>query len=212
MGMLVLFDVNETLSDLAPLAEAFGAAGASPEVANVWFASALRDGLAFTVTGEYRSFSAVGEALLRQMGLEDSIETIMSSFTSLSVHPDVVPGVSALYEAGHRLVTLSNGSASVADGLLSRAGIHDRFEMLLSVDDAGVWKPHRDAYHYALGRAGAATDEAVLVAVHPWDVHGAARAGLRTAWLDRSGTTYPDVFERPTWRIGALGELPATLA
>lgn len=33
----------------------------------------------------------------------------------------------------------------------------------------------------------------MLVAVHPWDIHGAA-AGLRTAWINRTGATYPSYF------------------
>ena len=31
----------------------------------------------------------------------------------------------------------------------------------------------------------------MLVAVHPWDIDGASRAGLVTAWLNRSGGPYP---------------------
>jgi 2-haloacid dehalogenase len=33
--------------------------------------------------------------------------------------------------------------------------------------------------------------------VHPWDIHGAKRAGLRAGWLDRQGGAYPEVFEPP---------------
>jgi 2-haloacid dehalogenase len=36
----------------------------------------------------------------------------------------------------------------------------------------------------------------MLVAVHPWDVDGAARAGLRTAWLNRKEAPYPAHFRR----------------
>ncbi len=34
--------------------------------------------------------------------------------------------------------------------------------------------------------------DAMLVAVHPWDIDGAARAGLATAWINRNGGVYPD--------------------
>jgi hypothetical protein len=37
---------------------------------------------------------------------------------------------------GLRLVTLTNGSADVADGLLTRAGLRGEFERLLSVEAA----------------------------------------------------------------------------
>lgn len=52
----------------------------------------------------------------------------------------------------------------------------------------------------------------LLVAVHPWDIHGAPRAGLRTAWLNRTGGSYPGHFETPEFIITALTELPAALA
>jgi 2-haloacid dehalogenase len=113
------------------------------------------------------------------------------------VHPDVAAGVEALGGLGIRLVTLSNGSAGVARGLLERAGLTDAFEALLSVEDAGAWKPHPDSYAHALDACGVPAADAMLVAVHPWDVDGAARAGLRTGWLNRGGSRYPGYFTAP---------------
>ena len=37
----------------------------------------------------------------------------------------------------------------------------------------------------------------MLVAVHPWDIDGAKRAGLRAAWVNRSGLPYPETFRDP---------------
>ncbi len=51
----------------------------------------------------------------------------------------------------------------------------------------------RVAYAYALGELGIEPAQAVLVAVHPWDIHGAHEAGLMTAWVDRSGVALPDL-------------------
>lgn len=51
----------------------------------------------------------------------------------------------------------------------------------------------------------------VLVAVHPWDVHGAARSGLRTVWLNRTGGSYPSYFQAPEFTVTALTELPSAL-
>jgi len=39
--------------------------------------------------------------------------------------------------------------------------------------------------------------ELVLIALHPWDIDGARRAGLRTGWLSRDGQTYPSFFLAP---------------
>ena len=49
--------------------------------------------------------------------------------------------------------------------------------------------------------------DAMLVAVHPWDIDGAARAGLATAWIDRTGAPYPEYFTAPDLAACSLVEL-----
>jgi len=67
-------------------------------------------------------------------------------------------------------VTLSNGSAEVADWLLSKADIRGELEHLLTVGDAGAWKPARATYAYAARACSVGSGEMLLVAVHPWDI------------------------------------------
>lgn len=217
---VLVFDVNETLSDLSPLADRFGDVGAPPTLAEQWFAGVLRDGFALTAAGGQEEFAVIADAVLRTVladvaldrPVDAAVEHVMSGFSGLPVHPDVADGVRGLRAAGHRLVTLSNGSASVAEQLLERAGLRDQFEALLSVEDAGAWKPARAAYAYAARQCGVAAEEMMLVAVHPWDVDGAARAGSSTAWIDRAGAPYPPFFHAPTCTVSSLAELPAVLA
>lgn len=217
---VIVFDGNETLSDLAPMADRFADIGALPALAKQWFASVLRDGFALTAAGGQEKFSVIAEAVLRTVlagatlgrDVEAAIEHVMSGFSALPVHPDVADGVRGLAAADHRLVTLSNGSASLAEQLLERAGLRDQFERLLSVEDAGAWKPARAAYEYAGRQCGVVVEEMMLVAVHPWDIDGAGRLGLTTAWIDRDGVPYPSFFTPPTWTVGGLDELPAALA
>jgi 2-haloacid dehalogenase len=53
--------------------------------------------------------------------------------------------------------------------------------------------------------------ELTMVAVHPWDLDGASRAGLRTAYLDRSGAPWPEAFRAPDHVVRSLRELPGAL-
>lgn len=211
---LLVLDVNETLSDLAPMRGAFEAVGLPAAEAEAWFAGVLRDGFALTSVGANPSFADLAAESLRIRAelhglteVDGAVEEVMAAFTSLPVHPDVVPGLRGLAESGVRVVTLSNGSASVAEGLLERAGVADAVERMLSVADAPRWKPHESAYGHALSTCGVAADQAMLVAVHPWDVHGASLAGLRTAWVNRSRTTYPSFFAGPELEVHQLGDL-----
>ncbi|GAC1569542.1 MAG: hypothetical protein NVS3B6_22950 [Pseudarthrobacter sp.] len=47
----------------------------------------------------------------------------------------------------------------------------------------------------------------MLVAVHPWDIDGASRAGLQTAWINRTGNPYPSFFASPDQTVRTVGEL-----
>jgi 2-haloacid dehalogenase len=51
----------------------------------------------------------------------------------------------------------------------------------------------------------------MLVAVHPWDIDGAHRAGMRTAWLNREGAPYPAVHTSPEITVNSLPELAEAL-
>ena len=214
---LIVFDVNETLSDMGPMGERFAAVGAPEHLARTWFAALLRDGFALTAAGSNPSFVDVGRDVLGSMlaphvdDVEAAVEHVMAGFGQLGVHPDVVEGVQALRDLGVPLVTLSNGATSVAQGLFERHGLDDAFDRLLSVEDAPRWKPAPQAYAHALDVCGVAASDAMLVAVHPWDVHGAHEAGLQTAWVDRSGTSYPAHFARPDLKVGSLVELASVL-
>ncbi|WP_435747373.1 haloacid dehalogenase type II [Nocardioides sp. SYSU DS0663] len=207
---LVLLDVNETLSDLAPMGEAFAEAGA-PGAAPTWFASVLRDGFALAAAGAAAPFADLARYHLGRLVGEEQVEPLMSAFTGLDVHPDVRAGLPALAATGVRIATLSNGSASVAEGLLERAGLREHVEACLSVEGAGVWKPDPRSYHWALDELGVAPEEAVLAAVHPWDTDGAVRAGLGAAWVDRAGTRYPPYCRPPSLTVRSFADLPRAL-
>lgn len=216
---VVVFDVNETLSDMTPISQRFEEIGAPAHLAQLWFASLLRDGFALTAAGASEPFARLGKEMLRLIldgaaldrDLDAAVEHVMAGFMRLPLHPDVADGVRTLRRAGLRLVTLSNGSTSVAESLFGAAGIRGEFEALLSVEGAGVWKPARQAYEYAASACGASLDEMLLVAVHPWDIDGAARAGMSTAWVNRAGGRYPEYFTRPALVVSAMSELPEVL-
>lgn len=203
---LIVFDVNETLSDMSPLQQRFAEVGMPSSAAGAWFAGLLRDGFALTVVGANPAFAEIAAESLRVLlgdrdrdtyQVEKDVQHVMSGFTGLAVHPDVVQGVHALRDLDLPLVTLSNGASSVAEDLLRRSGIGDCFTDLLSVSDAPAWKPARSAYEHALRCCGVEPAEAMLVAVHPWDIHGAHEAGLQTGWINRDDRRYPSFFAQP---------------
>ena len=211
----VVFDVNETLSDMAPMADAFETVGAPGSLAKTWFAGVLRDGFALSTVGDSEHFAAIANNQLRVVlhsarlrgSLDQAVESILHKLRTLSLHPDVADGVRALTADGLQVLTLSNGSSDLAAQLFAEAGLREEVSHLLSVEDASLWKPAEQAYRLASEASGLALEQLLLVAVHPWDIHGAARAGMRTAWINRTGEPYPTYFLAPDFTVSAVSEL-----
>jgi 2-haloacid dehalogenase len=112
---LLLFDVNETLSDMSPMSRRFEDVGAPAHLASTWFAGLLRDGFALTVVAASGSFASIAAEALRvslhgqplNRGTEDAVQHVLDGFAELTVHADVPDGIHALRDLGIRLATLS---------------------------------------------------------------------------------------------------------
>ncbi|TDO29857.1 2-haloacid dehalogenase [Kribbella sp. VKM Ac-2527] len=182
-------------------------------------AATLRDGFALTAAGSYAAFRTIGSDLLRSMlvaeGLDATdatVKSVLPGFTELHAHPDVAPGLMRLRELGFRLVTLTNGAAAMSEQMFAEAGVLQLLEHRLDVEKPGRWKPHATAYRYAAEVCKTQVDRMALVAVHPWDIDGARRAGMLGYYLDRRQTPYPQAFLAPDLTAPDLESLAETLA
>jgi 2-haloacid dehalogenase len=206
---VVVFDVNETLSDMTPLRTRFADVGLAEHRLETWFAGVLRDGFALAAAGDSRRFADIAAG---NLGLPpEATAHVLGGFADLDVHPDVPSGMHRLAEAGYRLVTLTNGAVAMSEAMFARAGVLDLLEHRLSVEDAGRWKPAPEPYRYAARVCGVEPGAMALVAVHPWDVHGAQRAGLLGAWVNRNHGGYPAYLPEPDVTVGGIAELSERL-
>jgi len=207
---VVVFDVNETLSDMSPLRRRLVDVGLAADRLDAWFAGVLRDGFALAAAGDARPFGEIAGA---NLGVPpDAAAHVLAGFAELDVHPDVAAGMRELAASGYRLVTLTNGSAGMSEAMFARAGVLDVLEHRLSVEDAGRWKPAREPYEYAARVCRVEPAQMALVAVHPWDVHGAQRAGLTGVWVNRAHTDYPAYLPDPDVVVDAVTGLAGALS
>lgn len=195
----VVLDVNETLFSLDVLRPAFSEIGLNPNAVPLWFARTLRDGFALCASDDYRSFPDVAASAL--IGLDphrittDDASVVLSAFGRLRAHPDVAKGLALLADAGIPMCTLSQGNADNVRRLFDGAGLSDYITEHFSVEAVQRWKPAPQPYHHACENLGVSPGEATMVAVHSWDLHGARRAGLRTAWISRLEGARPVIFD-----------------
>lgn len=194
---MVAFDAVETLFSLAPVEDALRPLGVR---LSLLFTRLLRDGFALAAAGGHQPFRAVAAGALRELApASDDAErrAVLDAFADLPARPDAAPAIERLVAAGLPVVTLTNGGARSTGRLLARAGLDRHVHQVISVDEAGRWKPAPEPYLHAASRLGHPPGHLALVAVHAWDIHGATRAGLVTGWCSRSGEAFPEVFEPP---------------
>lgn len=203
---VVAFDVNETLLDLAPVRATLVEVGQPETLLPTVFARTLLTGFAAATTGTWCRFrDAFDSALAQESDLDaDARVRVTEAFGELAPHPDVEPALRRLVDAGVRVVTLTHGSAGVAEAGLSRGGISPLVERTLSSEAIRAWKPSREVYLWAAGVCDVAPERMALVAAHGWDVLGAQRAGLTGAWFPRSERVHPTVYEPPHVEAGDL--------
>ena len=122
---------------------------------------------------------------------------VLDGMAELPAHPDVAPAVGSLRAAGVRVFALTNGSEKNTHTLLKSAGLLDSVDRIVSIDEAGQWKPRPEVYRYAAQVAGVEPARMALVAAHAWDCHGAHRAGLVTGWVRRTELRFSPALDPP---------------
>ena len=126
------------------------------------------------------------DALLPRFGLAglDDVErdTLNRAWHRLDPWPDVVAGLARL-KRRYTIATLSNGNVSLLVDMAKRARLP--WDCVLSAEMFGRFKPDPEVYRGAARMLDVAPGELLMVAAHPSDLAGAARAGLRTAYVPR---------------------------
>jgi 2-haloacid dehalogenase len=204
MRRVQVFDVNETLLDLAAMDPHFQRIFGDAGVRMTWFSQMISSALVATVTGAYHPFGdhamAALEMTAERAGVEladDDKEAVAAQLRRLPAHPEVADALRRLGDAGLRLAALTNSTEEVARPQLEHAGLLDRFELVLSADTVRRLKPAPEPYRMAAERLGVAVDQVRLIAAHAWDVAGAARAGCASAFVTRPGKVLDPLVERP---------------
>lgn len=187
-----MFDAIETLFSLDPLRTPLRAAELPEAALDTWFARLLRDAFALTAAAGYAPFRPLAEGALRSvladhdvMDADELVGELFAAFSTLPIHDDGPSALEAVASSGIPVYVLTNGARDTTEELLRRASVHHLVDAVVTVHDAGRWKPAPEPYHHAARTAGVHPSEAALVAVHGWDICGARSAGLRTGWCSR---------------------------
>jgi 2-haloacid dehalogenase len=215
-----VFDAYGTLLDVRSATERLRVelGDRADRVAALWRMRQLEYSWLLSLMQRYEDFWQVtGDALdfaLADVGIADTAlrDRLLDQYRRLDAYPDVPAALAALRAAGLKTAILSNGSpAMLADGVDS-AGFGDALDAVLSVDEAGIYKPHPTVYRLACDRLGMTPEQICFVSSNGWDVAGAACFGFQVVWLNRSHQTPERLPGRPRLELDGLDRLPALIA
>ncbi len=188
-----------------------------PRAARAWPVAAMRD-LRERIASENpelaHDFSAQRRLSLRcalqphgydETHVEAAFAAFYAARNEVECFPDVVPALERLAKR-FILVSVSNGNAD-----LQRIGLSRLFRFSVSAREFGLGKPAPQIFLAACTRLGLSPRQVLHVGDDPHlDVAGARSAGLRSAWLNRTGAAWKQP-KLPDFSVRDLAELADAL-
>ena len=187
---------------------------AAPRLAALWRDKQLQYTWLRAVQGRHADFWQVtGDALdfaLESLGLADPglRERLMQLYLTLDAYPDVPEVLRQLRDAGLATAILSNGSPAMLAAAIAHAGLGDLLDHVLSVEEAGVYKPHSRVYQLAVDRLAVPPQEIAFISSNGWDAWAGSAFGMRAIWCNRQSQTRERLPGAPDREIHFLSELP----
>lgn len=159
------------------------------------------------VTGDALDY-AMAAVELDDAGLR---QRLMDLYLSLEAYEEVPAVLRRLKQAGQATAILSNGAPAMLEAAVHSAGIGDDLDHVLSIEDAGIYKPDPRVYQLAVDRIGVEPAKICFMSSNAWDAHGAAHFGFRVIWCNRFGQPPERLPGQPDAEIQNLGALPALI-
>jgi 2-haloacid dehalogenase len=215
-----VFDAYGTLFDVASAAkrchdalggkaDALAASWRSKQLEYTWLRSLMdRHADFWQVTGDALDWSMatleISDAALRAR--------LMELYLVLDAYPDAKDVLTSLKRAKRPAAILSNGSPRMLDAAIKSAAIGDLLGGgAISVEDAGIFKPHPSVYALTTKRLALPAERICFVSSNGWDAAGAAVFGFKAVWANRAGQVMEKLPAVPLATIKSLAELPGLL-
>ncbi len=141
----------------------------------------------------------------------DDVDRFMAVYDHLKPYDDAVAGLQRLADSGrYQLVALSNGEQDYLEKL-ARDNIGVPFSNIISVENAGVFKPHPAVYRTAARIMQKEPAEVMMVAAHSFDITGARACGYRAAYVNRYKLPNEESPYQPDFEVDNFHQLAAQM-
>lgn len=200
----IFFDMNETLLDLNKLQVKFDKYFNDKYVMKYWFTKLLHTSIIVGSIGDYKNFGDLARIVLKNVFHESNVEMtkdiekdILGTFRKLDVYDDVPIALKLLKENNIRVIPVSNSSLEMMEQQLVNGGILSLVDCFYSVDNVEKYKPFSNIYEHVAEKENLQVNEIYMIATHDWDLFGAKRVGLKTAYIERKPVIYNPYYPTP---------------
>ena len=137
---------------------------------------------------------------------------LLDAYRHLPAYPDAKPILAALRARGLHTAILSNGEPGMLADAVSAAGLAPLLDAVISIEDAGIFKPDPRVYALACDRLGLPASAMAFVSSNAWDAQAAAAAGFEVFWCNRAGFPHEYGLDQTATTIQSLAELESAVA
>ncbi|MEQ8503775.1 MAG: haloacid dehalogenase type II [Rhodospirillales bacterium] len=160
------------------------------------FWQVTQDGLDFAL----EALGLDGDAALR--------EKLLGLYFKLDAYAEVPGVLSTLKAAGLKTAILSNGSPDMLNSAVDNAGIGGVLDDVMSVEELGIFKPHRSVYQMAVDKLGVEAGRICFMSSNGWDAAAAATFGFKVVWVNRFSQPQERLPGDLVTQIDSLSALP----
>jgi 2-haloacid dehalogenase len=186
----VLFDLLTALLDSGTL---WNNVAGKAEDGSKWRAAYLRRTYK---TGAYRAYEALVAEAAAEVGLSPTLAGALAArYGELEPWPEVREVLGALRRDGVALGVVTNCSEKLGAKAVACTGCE--FDVVVTAERAGYYKPDPRPYKIALNELEVAATRCLFVAGSGYDLFGTSRVGLETYWHDRLGIAPPAHVPKP---------------
>ncbi len=183
-----LFDVHAPVSALAaeigPNAAALSDLWRRKQLEYAWLRTLMGAHIDFWRVTQDSLDHALAVHRLSDPGLR---QTLLDLYFRLDAYPDAKPALEALTAKGLKTAILSNGSPDMLEAAAQSSALKPLLDHVISIETAGVYKPHPSAYRLASDALGLPAERLAFVSSNGWDVAGAAHFGYAAYHINRAG-------------------------
>ncbi len=166
--------------------------------------------------GDHTSYREIGQGavsyVMDRCGFEYTPEDaaqLVTEIVRLKPFSDVIAALVRMRRAGYRLAILSNGDRDMLEAAKPHIGFP--FDYVISVQEAGYFKPHWQTYAKAEEIIGTERSSTLFVASHTFDCIGAKSYGMPTAFINRRKRPFGEAPHQPDLIVADFSELAAAL-